>query len=243
MLVTKVTVSLPSEVWATGLAMRIDKHPDFEAQAVLLDTPERLLGEVLESADIALVSLDRYEGFEAAMGAGVTVGLVFESDLDRALDLYIDNSRRPFIEVNEMTTMEILSATLKLFVMGKNHFIPRVFADQIFARQAQKSYSDKMGLSPAERDVMTLIAQGLTNQAIAGIRFTQPRTVEHHVNEIFSKLGLSDAYADGFHGRVKAVTMWLTAGDSERGMRDALYGATTRDAAAGAEKNGKVATA
>jgi DNA-binding NarL/FixJ family response regulator len=38
---------------------------------------------------------------------------------------------------------------------------------------------------------MTLIAEGLTNPEIADRLFVSPRTVDHHVSAILSKLGVS----------------------------------------------------
>ncbi len=45
-------------------------------------------------------------------------------------------------------------------------------------------------LSPREREVFELVAQGHSNPAIGGRLFVTPKTVEHHVTNILSKLGL-----------------------------------------------------
>lgn len=47
-------------------------------------------------------------------------------------------------------------------------------------------------LSEAEREVLELMAAGLSNHAIAEHRFVAERTVETHVRQIFRKLGLVD---------------------------------------------------
>ena len=51
------------------------------------------------------------------------------------------------------------------------------------------------GLSPREREVLTLVAQGATNRAIASDLFISERTVESHVRRIFQKLGVTSRAA------------------------------------------------
>jgi DNA-binding NarL/FixJ family response regulator len=62
-------------------------------------------------------------------------------------------------------------------------------------------------LTPRERDVLTLMAEGRSNSAIAGILVVSERAVEKHVSNIFSKLGLAPSDTD--HRRVLAVLRYL----------------------------------
>jgi len=62
-------------------------------------------------------------------------------------------------------------------------------------------------LSPREREVLELMAEGRTNQAIGQRLFISPRAVEKHVTSIFSKLRLPAAPED--HRRVLAVLRFL----------------------------------
>jgi len=62
-------------------------------------------------------------------------------------------------------------------------------------------------LTPRERDVLALMAEGRSNAAIAEILVISDRSVEKHVGNIFSKLGLPPSDAD--HRRVLAVLRYL----------------------------------
>jgi DNA-binding NarL/FixJ family response regulator len=62
-------------------------------------------------------------------------------------------------------------------------------------------------LTPREREVLELMAEGRSNQAIGQRLFVTPRAVEKHVTSIFTKLGLPAAAED--HRRVLAVLRFL----------------------------------
>ncbi|WP_055575428.1 LuxR C-terminal-related transcriptional regulator, partial [Streptomyces albus] len=63
------------------------------------------------------------------------------------------------------------------------------------------------GLTPREREVLGLMAEGRTNSAIAGELVVSAGAVEKHISNIFLKLGLPQSDAD--HRRVLAVLRYL----------------------------------
>ncbi|MEV4106628.1 response regulator transcription factor [Nonomuraea sp. NPDC049695] len=64
-------------------------------------------------------------------------------------------------------------------------------------------------LTPREREVLAMMAEGRSNSAIADALFLSYGSVEKHVTQIFTKLGLSPS--DGDHRRVLAVLHYLQA--------------------------------
>lgn len=64
-------------------------------------------------------------------------------------------------------------------------------------------------LSPREREVLALVAEGLSNKAIAERLFVAERTVEAHVTQIFRKLRLDESPVS--HRRVLVVLAFLRA--------------------------------
>ena len=74
---------------------------------------------------------------------------------------------------------------------------------QMFARRRDPLEA----LTPRERDVLGLMAEGRTNQGIANLLVVGVGSVEKHVTSIFAKLGIDDTGSS--HRRVLAVLAWL----------------------------------
>jgi DNA-binding NarL/FixJ family response regulator len=76
----------------------------------------------------------------------------------------------------------------------------------LFARRRRDPLRE---LTPRERDVLALMAEGRTNSAIGMRLAVSDGAVEKHTSSIFAKLDL--APSDDDHRRVLAVLAWLKA--------------------------------
>jgi len=86
-----------------------------------------------------------------------------------------------------------------------------VVAELMRARTARGHDDDAlMSLTPREREVLELMAEGRSNAAVARALVVSGGAVEKHVRNIFSKLGLPAS--DDDHRRVLAVLAFLRAG-------------------------------
>ncbi|WP_148261078.1 response regulator transcription factor [Conexibacter woesei] len=87
-----------------------------------------------------------------------------------------------------------------------------VVAELVRTRHAGDSSGALAGLTPREREALSLMAEGKTNAAIARAMVVTPGAVEKHVSNIFAKLDLPAT--DDDHRRVLAVLTYLGAGEA-----------------------------
>jgi len=89
---------------------------------------------------------------------------------------------------------------------GGSALDPEVVARLLGRRRQEDPLAE---VSPRERDVLELMAEGRSNRAIAQALFVTERAVEKHVTSIFAKLSLPPTAVD--HRRVLAVLTYLRA--------------------------------
>jgi DNA-binding NarL/FixJ family response regulator len=101
---------------------------------------------------------------------------------------------------------EILTDALTRVCAGETVVDPTIVA-QLFARMRRDDPLER--LTAREREVLGLVAEGLSNRAVAERVFISERTVEAHIARIFEKLGLDGSPEQ--HRRVLAVLAFLRA--------------------------------
>ena len=111
-----------------------------------------------------------------------------------------------YVLKDRVTDVGEFIGTLDRVAAGGTVIDPEVVA-QLLARTRQR---EPLGdLSPREREVLGLMAEGRSNGAIASTLVITQRAVEKHVKSIFQKLRLPPADTD--HRRVLAVLRFLEA--------------------------------
>jgi DNA-binding NarL/FixJ family response regulator len=141
------------------------------------------------SPELAVIVLSQYveENYASELLAGDLRGLAYVLK-DRVTDV------SQFLE-----TVERVAA-------GGTVLDPEVVSQLLARSRRQDTLGD---LSPREREVLGLMAEGRTNAAIGERLVITPRAVEKHVKNIFQKLLLPQAEND--HRRVLAVLRYLDA--------------------------------
>jgi DNA-binding NarL/FixJ family response regulator len=105
---------------------------------------------------------------------------------------------------DRVTRVADLAEAVRRVAAGGSVIDPEVVA-RLLGRPREHSALDE--LTPREREILGLMAEGRSNQAIADRLSLELKTIEGHVRAIFSKLGLEPAAED--HRRVLAVLAYL----------------------------------
>jgi DNA-binding NarL/FixJ family response regulator/class 3 adenylate cyclase len=122
-----------------------------------------------------------------------------------ALDLLAESTEGVgYLLKDRVADIEQFASAVRRVAEGGSALDPAVVGE-LFDRKRRDDPVD--GLTPREREVLELMAEGRSNQAIADRLYITLRAVEKHVTSIFSKLGLPASTAD--HRRVLAVLLYL----------------------------------
>ena len=106
---------------------------------------------------------------------------------------------------DRVTAIEDFTSTLRRVAAGGSALDPKVIDRLLASRRDEGPLS---ALSAREREVLSLIAEGLSNRAVADRLVITEGAVQKHVRAVFAKLGL--APGDEAHRRVLAVLTYLS---------------------------------
>jgi DNA-binding NarL/FixJ family response regulator len=128
-----------------------------------------------------------------------------------AVDLIREDPRGiGYLLKDRVTRIADLAEAVRRVAAGESVIDPEVVA-RLLGRPRRHSPIDE--LTPRERDVLALMAEGRSNAAIATALSLEVKTVEGHVGQIFGKLGLEPTGED--HRRVLAVLSFLRDGTGQ----------------------------
>jgi DNA-binding NarL/FixJ family response regulator len=129
------------------------------------------------------------------------------SDPGYALALLESGSdRRAYLLKERVHDRAQLLTTIRTVAEGGSVIDPKI-VEVLVAAKARADRSPLAELTPREHEVLSEIAPGKSNTAIAEALVLTKRAVEKHINSIFMKLGLSDE--EDVAKRVKATLMFL----------------------------------
>jgi len=106
-----------------------------------------------------------------------------------------------------------LTAAIEAVARGESVIDARV-VDVLVRARSINARSPLAELTPRERDVLSELAQGKSNAAIARSLVLTKRAVEKHINAIFTKLELPSP--DDVSRRVTAALLFLASGEAPR---------------------------
>ena len=143
---------------------------------------------------------------ERAMGIGVVV-LSQHADPEYALELLKDGSDGvAYLLKERLGDADRLLQAIDEVLAGGSMLDPRI-VEALMEAQRRRTASRLAGLTPRELEVLSLMASGRGNAAIARELTITHRSVEKHTNAIFRKLGLSEELE--LNRRVAAVLFFL----------------------------------
>jgi DNA-binding NarL/FixJ family response regulator len=203
-----------------GISRLIESDGDLELVGVASALPELLaLVEQHEPdvvvTDIRMPPTGTDEGIQAASWLREhqpKVGVVVLSQYSApayALELLEEGSAgRAYLLKERVAGANELTQAIRVVAAGGSVIDPQV-VDVLVQARAKHHKSDLEWLTPRESEILSEMAEGKSNGAIAKSLNVSERAVEKHSNAIFSKLGLSEER--DLNRRVKAVLVYLSA--------------------------------
>ena len=213
----RVVIADDAVLWREGLA-RLLTEAGVEVCDLAGDAAGLLAAVETHQPDVAIVDVRMpptftHEGAEAAADLRArwpSLGIVLLSqtlEVRHAAALARANPRHfGYLLKDRVLDVATLVDALTAVARGGTVLDPDVVARLLGRHQAQ----ERLGrLTDREREVLSLVAQGRSNGAIAGELSLTEKTIESHIASVFTKLDLLPAPGD--HRRVLAVLAWLDA--------------------------------
>jgi DNA-binding NarL/FixJ family response regulator len=201
-----------------GILRALEQEDDIEVVATCgdLDTLRATVGNVgpdVVLADISMPPTNTDEGIAFADELRTTqpeVGVVILSQYAEpvfAMKLLEESSdRRAYLLKERVLGRSDVTRALREVAAGRSIVDPRII-ELLLIAQRRREDARFDTLTPREQEILALVAEGLSNGAIAEEIVITKRAVERYINSIFAKLSLADG--EHYSRRVKAALLYL----------------------------------
>ena len=214
----KVVLADDSYLVREGVRRLLEHEPDIDLVAVCEDYDSLLEAIAGTEPDVLLTDIrmppsGTDEGVRAAERlrrlrpeAGVVLRSQFADPAYALAFLEGGTEGRASLLKERVSDLDQLLAAIREVAGGGSVIDPKV-VETLVAARSRNAQSPLARLTPREREVLALLAEGRSNAAVADGLVLSERAVEKHINSIFAKLGLPEAR--DAHRRVKAVLLFL----------------------------------
>jgi DNA-binding NarL/FixJ family response regulator len=222
-MVVRVVLAEDNYLVREGVRTLVETESDLEVVGVCEDY-DTLLAAVEEQhpdvvvTDIRMPPTGTDEGIRAAevlRERHPDIGVVVLSQYSEpayALAFLDGGSKgRAYLLKERVSDIGQLAAAIREVGAGGSVIDPEV-VDALVAARAKPADSPLHRLTAREGEILSEMAQGKNNAAVAASLVLSERAVEKHINSIFSKLALSQE--PDVHRRVKAVLLFLSVQES-----------------------------
>jgi DNA-binding NarL/FixJ family response regulator len=210
----RVVVADDDTLLREGLASLLDLS-GFHVVGRAGDAPEllRLVRELVPDIAIVDIRMPPTNSTEGLDAAGVIrqefpeIAILVLSayvDVNHAMTLLESGDRSGYLLKSRVTDVDEFIDTLERLCRGGTVVDPSLVRELLTARRVDDPLE---GLTPREREVLELMAEGRSNAGIGKRLWVTEGTVEKHVRSILAKLRLPETTDD--HRRVLAVVTFL----------------------------------
>jgi DNA-binding NarL/FixJ family response regulator len=202
-----------------GLEQVLARQPNVDVVGSYADLPSLLEAIEVDPPDVVLTDIRMPpsrsdEGIRAAEilrdthpGVGVVVLSQYAEPIYALSLLEAGSEGRGYLLKERVHDGGQLLSALETVAAGGSVVDTRI-VEVLVADKSRAERSPLADLTPREREVLSQIAQGKNNSAIADSLVLTKRAIEKHINSIFSKLDLSEA--EDASKRVKATLAFLS---------------------------------
>lgn len=196
--------------------VRVLERSDFDVVGVAADAPDLERKVNAHKPDVVVTDIQMPptstdDGLRAAIKIRAThpeVGVLVLSQFieeDYAVALVGDRADGVgYLLKERVSDLDLFADSVRRVARGGSALDPEVVQAMLGRWRPHGPLDD---LTPREREVLALMAEGRSNPGIAAELYVTPAAIERHVTGIFNKLGLKPAEED--HRRVLAVLQYL----------------------------------